>query len=64
MKRKDYFHLSMIIFGLAGALHLIRFFKSWDLVIGTFSVPLWVSLVVGIVTAVMVFNGWQMSRKK
>jgi len=63
MKRKDFFNLSAIIFGFAGALHLVRFFKSWDLTIDTFQVPLWVSLVVGVVAAVMAFNAWQMGRK-
>jgi hypothetical protein len=63
MKRKDFFNLAAVIFALAASLHLVRFFKSWDLTIGTFEMPLWASLVIGIVAAVMAFNGWQMGRK-
>lgn len=63
MKRKDFFNLAAIIFAIAGAIHLIRFFRSWDLTIGTYSVPLWASLVIGAVAAVMAYNGWQMGRK-
>ena len=63
MKRKDFFNLAAIIFAAAAALHLIRFFRSWDLTIGTYEVPLWASLVVGVVAAIMAFNGWQMGRK-
>lgn len=63
MKRKDFFNLAAVIFALAAALHLVRFFKSWDLTIGAFEMPLWASLVIGTVAAVMAFNGWQMGKK-
>tara|TARA_B100000745_G_scaffold300509_1_gene254834 strand:+ start:5751 stop:5942 length:192 start_codon:yes stop_codon:yes gene_type:complete len=63
MKRKDFFNLAAILFGIGGALHLLRFFRSWDLTIGTYDLPLWASLVIGVVAAVMAFNGWQMGRK-
>lgn len=63
MKRKDFFNIAAILFGIAAIVHLARFFRSWDLTIGTFELPLWASLVFGIVGAVMAFNGWQMGRK-
>lgn len=63
MKRKDFFNIAAIIFTAAALLHLIRFFRSWDLTISNFEMPLWASLVIGIVAAVMAFNGWQMGRK-
>ncbi|MBL1433973.1 hypothetical protein COB87_000125 [Candidatus Wolfebacteria bacterium] len=63
MKRKDFFNLAAIIFGLVATLHLLRFFKSWDIMIGTYEIPLWISLVVGVVAAVMAFNGWKMGSK-
>lgn len=63
MKRKDFFNIAGILFGLAAIVHLVAFFQSWVVAIGPYELPLWVNLVGGVVAGVMAFNGWQMGRK-
>ncbi len=57
MDKKDYFIVSIIIFILAGLLHLIRAVNGWDMVVGGFIIPLWLSWLVVIILAFMVWQG-------
>ena len=44
MSARNYLVISGAIFGIVAVLHLLRVVNSWDLVLGVWSVPMWVSL--------------------
>jgi hypothetical protein len=51
--------VSGVIFSLLALLHLFRLYSGWQLVIGTFSVPLWwsgVGLIITVLLAAWMFN--------
>ena len=43
MSARNYLVISGAIFGIVAVLHLLRVVNSWDLVLGVWSVPMWVS---------------------
>ena len=43
MKDQRYFFLSGFIFGCVSILHLLRIINQWVVVLGPWSVPLWLS---------------------
>jgi len=63
MKPRNYFIVSMIIFILAGALHLIRSIMKWEMVIEGFIVPLWVSWLAVAILAYVIWQGLDLLRK-
>ena len=56
MKQKTFNKIAAIVFLFAGALHLVRVFAGWDMVIDGFLVPVWVSLLVGIITIYLAYT--------
>jgi hypothetical protein len=50
MDRKTFFIVAGIIFGLVALVHLARIYMDWPVVIGDWSVPIWVSWI-GLVVA-------------
>ena len=49
MDRKTFCMLAGIIFALVALFHLVRIFMEWPVMIGDWSVPMWVSWVALIV---------------
>lgn len=47
---KPYIITSSVIFALVALLHLVRLFEQWDVTIGGWKAPIWVS-VVGLLVA-------------
>ena len=43
MNSRVYLILSGSIFGIIAVLHLLRVVNGWDLVLGPWSVPVWIS---------------------
>lgn len=58
MSQTDYFKVTGLVFLLVGALHLWRAFQGWELVLGSWSIPVWVSWVVGVVLIFLAGNGF------
>jgi hypothetical protein len=48
MTKASYIKTSGYILGLAGSLHLLRVFLGWELVLGGYLVPVWLSLLGGL----------------
>ena len=63
MKTKAYLMVSTAIFALVGIVHLMRFVLGWSAQVGTWSVPLWVSLLAVLVSASVAFWGMTLVRK-
>ena len=59
-----YFLLSVIIFLSAGTLHGLRFLYGWDLVLGTYSIPEYISALAVIITLSMAAMGLGYLNKK
>jgi hypothetical protein len=53
MKMRIYLIVTTLLFALVGIVHLVRFALGWQAEVGTWSVPLWASLL-----AVAVFGGF------
>jgi len=63
MKSKNYFIVSIIIFILAGALHLVRSLMGLELKIGSFIVPSSVSWILVIILAYMIWQGFKILKE-
>jgi hypothetical protein len=57
MDRKTFSLVAAIIFAVVALLHLARIFMDWPVVIGGWSVPMWVSWVALIVAGSLAFFG-------
>ena len=44
-----------LIFALIAFLHLLRFFVGWDVIVGTFAIPVWWSGIGLIIAALLAF---------
>ena len=47
--------ISGIFIGLAGGFHLVRVFAGWNLVLGEYLVPAWISIFLGVI---LLFLAW------
>jgi len=55
--------LAVIIFTLVGIGHLLRVLYVWDLVIGSYAVPIWMNAVAFLIALSMVVMGiWHLRR--
>ena len=50
MDQKTFFLVASVIFALVALLHLLRIYMGWPVVIGSWSVPMWLSWI-GLVVA-------------
>ncbi len=57
MSEKFFFLVSAVVFAVVGLLHLLRVAFGWDAMIAGWSVPMWVSWVAAVVTAVLAYLG-------
>ncbi len=59
MNERNYLLISAVIFGLMATTHLVRLFTPFSIVVGSWTVPLWGSLLgvaIGIVLSVWAFR--------
>jgi hypothetical protein len=63
MKTKAYLIVSTIIFTVVAVMHLIRLTLGWPAVLGTWNVPLSVSLVAVLVSASVAMWGMSLVRR-
>ena len=58
MNRKSYFLVTATVFSVISILHLFRIVLGWEAVVGSWSIPMWLSWVAMIVTAVLAYYGF------
>lgn len=63
MKVRAYISVSAFIFTLVGLIHVIRFAQGWPVVLGSMSVPLWVSVVAALLSVGVAMWGLSLLRR-
>jgi uncharacterized protein YacL len=64
MDRRSYFLVTAIVFSLIGLLHLLRIVLGWEAILGGWSIPMWLSWVAMIMTAVLAYYGFAHRRNE
>ena len=62
MSRKSYLLITAIVFSIVGVVHLLRIVRGWEIAIGGWTVPMWVSWLGLIVSAVLAYFGFTHAR--
>ena len=62
MNRKSYFYITAIVFFVVGLVHLLRIILGWEAAIGGWIVPMWLSWLALIVSAVLAYIGFTHAR--
>jgi len=62
MDEKTFSIVAGIIFALVALLHLVRIYMGWPVVIGSWSVPMWLSWVALVVAGGLAFFGLSLAR--
>ena len=60
---KTFTMIAVVIFTLVAVLQLVRVLEGWDIAIGSFHVPIWVSILAAAVAALMAVMVWRENRK-
>jgi hypothetical protein len=58
MNRKSYFLVAAIVFSVIGLLHLLRIVLGWEAVVEGWRIPMWLSWLAMIATAVLAYYGF------
>lgn len=58
MNRNSYSLVTAVVFSAIGVLHLLRIVLGWEAVVGGWTIPMWLSWVAMIVTAVLAYHGF------
>jgi hypothetical protein len=62
MSRKSYYLVTAIVFSVVGLIHLLRIILGWEVTIGGWTVPMWLSWLGLIVSAVFAYFGFTHAR--
>ncbi|MEK6837829.1 MAG: hypothetical protein AABX69_04200 [Nanoarchaeota archaeon] len=62
MDKKTFLTVVGVIFAVIAVLHLLRAVLGWNAVIGTFSVPMWLSWVALVVAAFLAYTAFTISK--
>lgn len=63
MSKQNYFTVSGTIFGIVSVTHLIRILLGWEVIIGSFSVPTWLSMVAFLAAGFLSYTSFKLGRK-
>jgi len=63
MDKKTYVAAATIVFSIVALLHLARILAGWDVSIGGWAVPLWVSWVALLVSGFLAYSGFNIARR-
>ena len=64
MNQKTFALLAGVICGLVALLHLLRIYMGWSVVIGSWTVPMWVSWLGLVVTAGLSYFGLSLAIRR
>lgn len=62
MKQKDYIQITGIIFVVIAALHAWRLLAGWDVVLGNYSVPAWLSVAALILAGYLAYSSQRLKK--
>lgn len=62
MNKSQYITITGTIFAIVGLLHLIRVVYDWPVSIGSWDVPLFVSILAVLLAGFLVFHAWKFRR--
>lgn len=62
MKTDAYVTVSAVIFMLVALMHLLRLLQGWPVMLGAMAIPVWVSVIALLVTAVVAIWGFSILR--
>ena len=63
MNQRSFNAIAIIVFIIAGSLHLIRSMAGWELVLNGFAIPIWLSLVVSALLVYLIFTAITLNKK-
>ena len=63
MKQKTYLIIVTIIFSGVSFFHLLRLALKWKAIIGTWTIPLWISYIAFVIPAFLAYSGFKLSKK-
>ena len=63
MSIRAYGFLTSGLFAVIGLIHLLRALFGWAMIIGTWTVPLWLSIVAAVVLAFLSYAGCRVARE-
>jgi hypothetical protein len=62
MTHKKFAAVAGTVFGIVAIAHALRFFLAWPVVIGSHTVPLWLSAVAAIVAGYLSVQGFRLKK--
>lgn len=60
---RHYTTLTALLFTIISILHLVRAFAGWEVVFAGWSIPMWVSGVAFVISAIIAVWGWKLSMR-
>lgn len=63
MQPKTFFRITGFIFLIITVLHALRLIYGWQIVIGTLTIPLWISWLALIIAGLLSYTGLRLSRR-
>jgi len=61
---KTFHAIVALLFTIVGPLHLLRGILGWEVTIGGWILPVWVSIVAGVLIILLALNAWKLALKK
>ena len=62
MSNKTYLRTMSFIFLVIAVLHLLRIVGGWEAVIGSYNLPMWISVVAVLLAGFLAFHGYKISK--
>ena len=63
MSRRAYLLVTAVIFSLLALLHLVRIIFGWSAMLGSWSVPMWLSWIAIIVACALAYFGFSLAQQ-
>jgi len=64
MSEKKFLIISGLIFLVVAVIHVLRLALGWQVIIGDWAVPMWVSWVACVIAGFLAYVGWKLSRQR
>jgi len=62
MKPKTYFYTSGVIFFIVGSAHLWRLIYQWEMMVGNWAVPMWLSAVAFLLAYFLAYSALRLGK--